>query len=125
MLAVRDGVWRIDVEATRDPETGKRRRSSRFVYGTREDAELALAQPRGAAHQRRLPTGKARPRSVRAVLDADVKEVEPGRIELAPSTVVAARSASRTMAEARLSDGTLHGRLRCRHRPTTGTPRSR
>lgn len=112
VLAVRTGVWRIDVEAPRDPETGKRRRSSRFVYGTREEAELALAQLRVVAHQRRLPAGRARPRSVRAVLDAYVKEAESGRIELAPSTVVTSRSASRTMAETRLSDGTPFGDLR-------------
>lgn len=112
VIAVREGVWRIDVEAPRDPETGRRRRSSRFVYGTREEAELALAQLRVAAHQRRLPTGKSRPRSVRKVLEAYVAEAEAGRIELSPSTVVTSRSASNTMARTRLSDGTLFGDLR-------------
>lgn len=112
VLPVRDGVWRVDVEAPRDPETGRRRRTSRFVDGTREEAELALAQLRVAAHQRRLPTGKARPRSARAVLEAYVREAESGRIELAPSTVVTTRSASKTMAETRLSDGTMFGDLR-------------
>jgi len=82
------------------------------VYGTREEAELAVAQLRVAAHQRRLPIGKARPRSVRAVLDAYVREAESGRIELAPRTVVTSRSAVRTMCSVLLRDGTVFGDVR-------------
>lgn len=51
---VREGVWRVDVEISRDPLTGKRRRISRRVSGTREDAEVALAKLRVADHERRV-----------------------------------------------------------------------
>jgi integrase len=38
---VRDGVWRVDVELPREPGE-RRRRVSRSVFGTREDAEAEL-----------------------------------------------------------------------------------
>jgi hypothetical protein len=44
VIEVRAGVWRIDVEAPRDPATGRRRRRSRLIRGTREDAERALGE---------------------------------------------------------------------------------
>ena len=40
VFAVRDGVWRVDVEVGRDPVTGRRRRVSRTIRGTREEAEV-------------------------------------------------------------------------------------
>ena len=40
---VRDGTWHVDVEIGRDPVTGKRRRVSRQIRGTRTDAEVELA----------------------------------------------------------------------------------
>ena len=42
VFVVRDGVWRVDVEVGRDQFTGRRRRVSRTIHGTREDAEIAL-----------------------------------------------------------------------------------
>ena len=55
IVAVRPGVWRIDIEISRDPVTGRRRRVSRRVRGTRDDAEAALAKLRVADHDGRLP----------------------------------------------------------------------
>jgi integrase len=85
---------------------------SRVVYGPRREAEVALAKLRVADHQHRLPMGKARPRSVRAVLEAYLSEAEAGRIELASRTLVTSRSAVRTMSSARLADGRQFGELR-------------
>jgi hypothetical protein len=41
LSAIREGVWRVDVEIRRDPVTGRRRRVSRQIRGSLEDAELA------------------------------------------------------------------------------------
>jgi hypothetical protein len=46
VIAVREGVWRVDLEVPRDTATGRRRRKSRQVYGTLEDAERALEELR-------------------------------------------------------------------------------
>ena len=43
---VHEGLWRVDVEVNRDPVTGRRRRVSRQVRGSRQDAELALSRLR-------------------------------------------------------------------------------
>lgn len=43
IFAVRDGVWRVDVEVAPTP-SGERRRVSRTVDGTRSDAEMVLAE---------------------------------------------------------------------------------
>lgn len=105
IVAIRDGVWRVDVEIDRDPETGRRRRVSRRVYGTRQDAELALSRLRVADHENRLPIGGSRARKVDAVFELYQRAVETGVVELAPSTAVTVRGACRRMAET-----PVHGR---------------
>lgn len=44
ILEIAPGVWRVWVEAPFDPDTGKRRRSSKVIRGTQRDAEMLLAQ---------------------------------------------------------------------------------
>jgi site-specific recombinase XerC len=105
-------VWRVDVEISRDPLTGKRRRISRRVTGTREDAEVALAKLRVADHERRVHRPGTRARTVRAALDAYLADVEAGVIELAPKTVVTTRSACNTMCSIVLGDGRTFGNVR-------------
>jgi hypothetical protein len=70
----------VDVEVHRDPVTGQRRRVSRRIEGTREEAELALARLRVADHERRLPTGGTRARSVKAAFQIYEQAVESGLI---------------------------------------------
>lgn len=41
---VRDGVYRLRVDAGRDPLTGRRLQPSRTVYGSRRDAQVALSR---------------------------------------------------------------------------------
>ena len=112
VIPVRDGVWRIDVEGQRDPVTGKRRRISRRVHGTRQEAELALAKLRLADHEKRLPSGGTNARSVSAAFQQYLQAVESGVIELSPSTVVTVRSASKVMGATELADGRLFGSIR-------------
>lgn len=112
VFAVRDGVWRVDVEIARDPVTGRRRRVSRTIQGTREDAEVALARLRVADHEKRLPTGGTNARSVAAVFQLYRQAIDAGLIELAPSTVATVRSASKIMAAVRLPDGREFGSIR-------------
>jgi hypothetical protein len=100
--AVRDGVWRVDVEVGRDSVTGRRRRVSRRIYGTREDAEIALARLKVADHEKRLPAG-TNARSVGAVFKLYQQAIDAGLIELAPSTVLTVRSASKVMAAVELA----------------------
>jgi integrase len=104
-------VWRVDVEIRRDPVSGRRRRVSRRVHGTREDAEVALARLKVADHERRLPNA-TNARSVQAAFTLYLRTVESGVIELAPKTLVTTRSATRTMAEAVLTDGRRFGDIR-------------
>ncbi|MDQ3641807.1 MAG: tyrosine-type recombinase/integrase [Actinomycetota bacterium] len=112
VFAVRDGVWRVDVEITRDPVTGRRRRVSRTIHGTREDAEVALARLRVADHEKRLPTGGTNARSVGAAFQLYQQAVDAGLIELAPSTVATVRSASKIMGGTELADGRQFGTIR-------------
>ena len=109
---MRDGVWRVDVEIPRDPVTGRRRRISRRVRGTRADAEVALAKLRAADHDGRLARPGTTARTVRAALDEYVADAEAGVIELAPKTVVTTRSARNTMCSAVLPDGRVFGDIR-------------
>ena len=97
MFPVRPGVWRVDIELPRDKVTGKRRRISRNVEGTRNEAEVALSRLRVADREKRLPSGGTSARSVRAALDLYLAAAETGQIELAPRTVVTTRSAASTM----------------------------
>jgi integrase len=109
---VREGVWRVDVEIHRDPVTGARRRVSRTIRGTREEAEIALARLRVADHERRLPTGGTKARSVKAAFQTYLRAVDAGVIELAPRTVLTSRSAMNTMSATRLANGRLFGEIR-------------
>ncbi len=111
VFAVRDGVWRVDVEVSRDAVTGRRRRVSRTIHGTREDAEIALARLKVADHEKRLPAG-TNARSVGAVFQLYLQAVDAGLIELAPSTVSTVRSAIRVMAAVELPDGRQFGSIR-------------
>jgi hypothetical protein len=86
IFPIREGVWRVDVEVARDPITGRRRRASRTVVGTRDDAEVALARLKVADHERRLPAGGTKARSVRAAFQLYQQAVDVGLIELAPRT---------------------------------------
>ena len=58
--------------------TGRRRRVSRQVPGTRKDAEAALARLKVAAEQRRAPSGRTSARSVRAALDLYLEAADGG-----------------------------------------------
>lgn len=109
---LRDGLWRVDVEISRDPLTGKRRRISRRVAGTQKDAEVALAKLRVADSERRVHRPGTRARTVRAALDAYLADVEAGVVELAPKTVVTTRSARNTMCSIVLADGRVFGDIR-------------
>jgi len=109
---VRDDVWRVDVEARRDPETGRRRRSSKYVYGSREDAELALANLRVNASQQRRPVPRSKRRSMRTVFELYLGDAQAGKVQLAPKTLVTSRSAANTMCKQRLADGRLFADIR-------------
>lgn len=106
---MREGVWRVDIEISRDPVTGRRRRMSRRVRGSREDAEAVLVKLRVASDDRRLPLPGTSARTVRAALDAYVADAESGVIELAPKTVVTTRSACGTICATELPDGRVFG----------------
>ncbi len=112
VFTVRDGVWRVDVEIGRDPVTGRRRRVSRTIQGSREDAELALARLRVADHEKRLPTAGTNARSVAAVFQLYRQAIDAGLIELAPSTIATVRSATKIMGAAGLPDGRQFGSIR-------------
>ena len=103
---------RVDVEVARDPVTGRRRRVSRYVHGTREDAEIALARLRVADHEKRLPSAGTNARSVRAVFQLYLQAADSGLIELAPATVVTSRSAAKRMCSTVLADGRTFGDIR-------------
>lgn len=109
---MREGVWRVDVEVARDAITGRRRRVSRTIVGSRENAEVALARMKVADHEKRLTTGGTSARSVDAVFQLYQQAVGSGLIELAPSTVITVRSACRAMAAIELPDGRRFGEVR-------------
>ncbi len=109
IFLVRDGVWRVDVEVGRDTVTRRRRRVSRQVEGSRRDAEAALARLKVAAEQRKVTSGRASARSVRAVLDLYLEAADAGTIELAPRTLLTSRSAANTMCSTRLLDNRTFG----------------
>lgn len=112
VFAVRDGIWRVDVEIARDPVTGRRRRVSRTIYGTRDDAEVALARLKVADHEKRLPTGGTNARSVAAAFQLYRQTIDAGLIELAPTTVLTVRSTSKIMSAVELPDGRRFGDIR-------------
>jgi integrase len=108
---VAEGIWRVDVEVSRDPVTGRRRRVSRRVRGTREDAEVALAQLKVADAAGRVRRRATRARTVQAALDAYLDDVERGDVVLAKRTIVTSRSARNTMSDSVLADGRRFGDL--------------
>ncbi len=114
---IRDGVWRVDIEVSRDKLTGRRRRVSRQIEGTRKDAEAALARLKVASEQNRLPAGGTSAKSVRAAFDLYLAAVEAGTIALAPRTLLTSRSASNTMSRTVLLDGRSFGAVQL-HRLT-------
>ena len=105
-------MWRVDIEIEPDPLTHRRRRVSKTVYGSRDDAEVVLARFRVAAHDKRLPPAGTSARSVAGVLQIYVTAVESGVIEQSPRTVVTIRSSARTIASSMLTDGRTFGHLR-------------
>jgi integrase len=112
VFPVREGVWRVDIERARDPVTGRRRRTSRTIEGTRQDAELALARLKVAGHERRLPASGTSARSVRAALEAYLATVEAGTTVLAPRTLLTSRAAANTMSSTVLASGRTFGAIR-------------
>ena len=112
VFPLRDGVWRVDVEIARDSVTGRRRRVSRTVVGSREEAEIALARLKVAGHDKRLPSGGTNARSVHAAFQLYLQAVDAGLVELAPRTIVTTRSAARTMCSVLLPDGRAFGDVR-------------
>lgn len=112
IVEVRDGVWRVDVEVSRNPVTGRRRRVSRQVVGARADAEVMLARLKVADHEKRLPVGGTNARSVDAVFQLYRQAIDAGLIELAPSTIATVRSATRRMAAYELPSGVRFGSVR-------------
>jgi len=111
---VADDTWKVDIELPRDVVTGRSRRVSRTIRGTREEAELALARLRVEGHERRLPSGGTNARSVGAAMDLYQKTAESGSLELSPKTTTTTRSAIRVMKDAELSDGRRFGAIRLR-----------
>jgi integrase len=109
IFAVREGVWRVDIELPRDPVTRRRRRASRQVQGTRKDAEIALSRLRVAHEERRLPSSGTRARNVRHVFDIYLAAAESGQIQLAPRTIITTRSAANTMSSTQLLGGRQFG----------------
>lgn len=109
IFRVADGVWRVDVEISRDPVTGRRRRVSRQIRGTKSDAEVALAQLKVADATGRVRRRGTRARTVQAALDAYIDDVERGEVALAKKTLVTTRSARNTMSDTALVDGRRFG----------------
>jgi integrase len=112
IVRVADGTWRVDIDLPGDAVTGRRRRVSRTVKGTREEAELALARLRVAGHQKRLPAGGTNARSVGAAMDLYIEAADSGSLELTPKTVTTTRSAVRIMKDMELADGRRFGAIR-------------
>ncbi len=112
VFPVRPGVWRVDIELPRDKVTGKRRRVSRYVEGSRSDAEVALSRLRIADNEKRLPTGGTSARTVRAALDLYLDAADTGLIELAPRTILTTRSAANRMCSTTLAGGRPFGQLK-------------
>jgi hypothetical protein len=87
-----DETWKVDVDLPRDAVTGRRRRVSRRVKGSQEEAELVLARLKVAGHQKRLPTGGTNARSVGAALNLYREAATSGSLEPSPNTTRSAIS---------------------------------
>ena len=99
------------MQLPRDKATGRRRRVSRNVEGTRQEAEVALARLRVADRLDCLPSGGSSSKSVRAALDLYIAAADNGVIELAPRTLLTTRSAANTMCASKLLDGKDFGNV--------------
>jgi hypothetical protein len=106
-----DETWKVDVELPREVVTGRRRRVSRTVKGSQEEAELVLARLKVAAHQKRLPSGGTNARSVGAALNLYREAATSGSLELSPNTISTTRSAIRVMNDMELADGRQFGAI--------------
>lgn len=82
---IRPGYWRIWVSAGRDPVTGKRRRVSKYVRGTKRQAERALMELVTQVTSKRVATAPAR-YTVADLLDAWFEEMAPEWREQTRST---------------------------------------
>lgn len=105
------GVWRVDVEISRDPITGRRRRISRRIRGSKADAEVALAQLKVADATGRTRRRGTKARTVRAALDSYIDDLERGDVEVAKRTIVTSRSARTTVSDTTLADGRRFGAI--------------
>jgi integrase len=105
IFRVSSGVWRVDVEISRDPVTGRRRRLSRQVRGTKADAEVALAQLKVADATGRTRRRGTKARTVQAALDAYIDDAERGDVVLAKRTIITSRSARTTLSGPVLAAG--------------------
>ena len=72
---------------------------------------MTLARLRVADHEKRLPRVGTNARSVAGVLELYMQTAETGTLELAPKTIVTARSAVRVMSGMRLEDGRSFGAI--------------
>ena len=72
---------------------------------------MALARLRVADHEKRLPRVGTNARSVAAVLELYIQTAESGTLELAPKTIVTARSAVRVMIGMHLENGRTFGAI--------------
>src|ERR1035438_7318758 len=107
VIEVRAGVWRIDVEAPRDPETGRRRRRSRLIHGTRDDAERALEEYGPALSSGTLESARAdesRAGAVERMPDAAGPDANGPRRDPSRRSEKAPRRSPKTGRSARKSD---------------------
>ena len=77
LKAVRSGVWRVDVELP--AVAGARRRVSRTVAGTREDAEAVLAELMASVDQVATPAPSTARRGARAKRSGGITKLGPDR----------------------------------------------
>lgn len=112
IFQVADDVWKVDIELPRDPVTGRRRRPSRTVRGTRTEAELALARLKDAGDKKRLPSGGTNARTVGAAMGQYIEAAESGSLQLAPKTITTSRSAVKVMSNTMFVNGHTFGSIR-------------
>ena len=68
VIEVAPGKWRVDLEVEADPITKRRRRISKAVVGTRENAEMILSRLRIADHENLIPSGQSGTLSLEGLL---------------------------------------------------------
>lgn len=95
--------WLVGVEAPPDPVSGARRRYTKVVRGTREQAEAMLARLRLDVGQGKVPIA-TNARDIRAACKVYLEEIRTEK-----STVRTDRSACNRLCETRLAGGELFG----------------